>query len=169
MCVGEKEKECVSGSVGSLSDHKLWWPVQLLLVVCGVGSWQWGESVRLHFHNFCATTKTEKDDKSAKGTKRSAANSKALEFMQQILTYHTNTLALTHSNTHIHINCKQHFSCNSCKKWGAQETEREAGGRERERGEEEGRSSSRCPICAWASKKNSLTTKLISRSGDRDR
>lgn len=125
MCVGEKEKECVSGSVGSLSDHKLWWPVQLLLVVCGVGSWEWGESVRLHFHNFCTTTKTEKDDKSAKGTKRSAANSKALEFMQQILTYHTNTLALTHSHTHIHINCKQHFSCNSCKKWGAQETERE--------------------------------------------
>lgn len=152
--------------MGSLSDHNMWWPVQLLLVVCGVGSWQWGESVRLHFHNFCTTTKTEKDDKSAKGTKRSAANSKALEFMQQILTYHTNTLALTHSHTHIHINCKQHFSCNSCKKWGAQETEREAGGRERG---EEGRSSSRCPICAWASKKNSLTTKLISRSGDRDR
>lgn len=90
----------MSGSVGSLSDHKLWWPVQLLLVVC-VYVWcgEWGKGVRLHFHNFCTTTKTEKDDKSAKGTKRSAANSKALEFMQQILTYHTNTLALTHTHT----------------------------------------------------------------------
>lgn len=134
-----------------------------LLCVCMCG--EWGKGVRLHFHNFCTTTKTEKDDKSAKGTKRSAANSKALEFMQQILTYHTKTLALTHT----HINCKQHFSCNSCKKWKAEETVREGGGRGRERGEEEGRSSSRCPICAWASKKNSLTTKLISRSVDRDR
>lgn len=112
--------------------------------------------VRLHFHNFC-TTKSEMDDKSAKGTKRSAVNSKAVEFMQQILTYHTNTL------THTYINCKQNFSCNSCK------TQYEKVGEEAGKSEaEEDGSSSRCPICAWASK-NSLTTKLISRSGDRDR
>lgn len=116
---------------------------------CGVGVEKGEQSrLRLHFHNFC-TTKSEKDDKSAKGTKRSAVNFKAVEFMQQILTYHTNTLAVAHA----HINCKQNFSCNSCKAQDASVGE-EAG---RGEAEEDGRSS-RCPICAWASKNSDNKT-----------